>query len=145
MMLLAFGLVMLSGTVIVHASIEPKVRETSVILYTDDEPYIFHFTNLMPDAQVTYTSSKESVLIIKNSQAVPVKPGKATVTINIKQDDEKYQIKVNFKVKKVPAQKKTKDYDKLAAKAAKKLNKDAVKKSVTLGIKDSDYIHSKLL
>ena len=72
----AFIIIAVSSAVNVKAAIKPKVRETSVTLYTDADPYTFYFTNLLADSKVSYSTSDKSVIKIKDSKAVPVKAGK---------------------------------------------------------------------
>ena len=126
-----FVIVAVSGAINVKAAIKPKVREKSVTIYTDSEPYTFHFTNLLADSKVSYSSSDKSVIKIKDSLAFPVKVGKATVTISIDQHGKTYKLKVKFKVKEVPKPKNytENDYKKLAKKQNDYLKKTAEKRN----------------
>ena len=125
----AFIIIAVSSAVNVKAAIKPKVRETSVTLYTDADPYTFYFTNLLADSKVSYSTSDKSVIKIKDSKAVPVKAGKATVTISIDQHGKTYTLKVKFKVKEAPKAKTytEADYKKLAKKQNDNLKKTADK------------------
>ena len=128
-------MVVFAGLVSVQAAFKPQVREKSVVIYTDATPYTFHFTNLLADSKVKYTSSDKSVLMIKDSQAVPVKAGKATVTINIEQKGKTYILKVKFKVKNAQV-KKTYDYKELAKKQNAGLKKNAEKRNYKMNSSD---------
>jgi len=125
----AFIIVAVSGGMNVKAALKPKVRESSVTLYTDSEPYVFHFTNLLAGSEVSYSTSDKSVVKIKDSLAYPVKAGKATVTVSIDQHGKTYKLKVKFKVKDAPKAKTytESDYKKLAKKQNDNLKKTAKK------------------
>ena len=125
----AFIIIAVSSAVNVKAAIKPKVRETSVTLYTDADPYTIYFTNLLADSKVSYSTSDKSVIKIKDSKAVPVKAGKATVTISIDQHGKTYTLKVKFKVKEAPKAKTytEADYKKLAKKQNDNMKKTAKK------------------
>lgn len=112
-----------------QAASKPTVRETKVILYTDSTPYEFHFANLASGAKLTYSSSDESVIKIRSSKAVPLKKGKATVTVKVTQNKKTYALKVKFTVKNVPKVKTEKDYKKLADKTLKRLKNDLIDKT----------------
>ena len=107
-----------------QAALKPSLIEDKVILYTDSEPYTFRFINLDSGAKVTFSSSKEAVIKIKDSKAVPLKKGKSTVTVKIKQNKKTYKLKVKFTVKNVPKQKTAGDYKKLADETIKRLKSE---------------------
>lgn len=114
------------------AALKPSVREEKAVLYTDSEPYEFHFINLDPGAKMTFSSSNEAVIRINKQKAVPVKNGKATVTVKLTQNEKAYTFKVKFTVKKVPKEKSAKDYKKLAKKTVKRLESEMLDKSGTI-------------
>ena len=139
---LLFALLAVFGSQLVQAADKPKAREDKVIIYTDADPYVFHFINLEDNAKIKFKSSNKSVIKIKNSKAYPVKQGKAKVTATIKQNGKEYSVKISFTVKK-PEKQKAKDYDKLTSEMLKRLKKDAIKKTNGIAIDQSDLMSTK--
>ena len=126
-----------------QAALKPSLIEDKVILYTDSEPYTFRFINLDSGAKVTFSSSKEAVIKIRDSKAVPLKKGKSTVTVKIKQNKKTYKFKVKFTVKNVPKQKTVGDYKKLADETIKRLKSELLdKKGAYLDYGDGTYCTS---
>lgn len=115
-----------------QAALKPSVREEKVVLYPDSDPYEFHFTNLEKNAKLQLSSSDKAVIKIKDSKAVAVKAGKATVTAKLTQNDKTYDFKVKFTVKSIPDEKTESDYEKLAKKTVKRLESELIDRSGTL-------------
>ena len=116
----------------VRADIKPSVREESVTIFTDSDPYVFHFFNALNPTSVQYTSSDTSIITIKDSEAIPKKAGKATVGIEMIQDGTRYNFSVKFTVKNPPKEKAKTDYKKAAEKERAKLKKTATTRSNTI-------------
>jgi len=139
---LLFAILAVFGSQLVQAADKPKAREDKVIIYTDADPYVFHFINLEDNAKIKFKSSNKSVIKIKNSKAYPVKQGKAKVTATIKQNGKEYSVKISFTVMK-PEKQKAKDYDKLTSEMLKRLKKDAIKKTNGIAIDQSELMSTK--
>ena len=115
------------------AATAPSVKEKEVTLYTDSDTYKIKYNNVADDATLKFKSSKRSVVTVKKSKVTPKGPGKATVTIKVKQNGKSYTLKVKFTVLDASQKQSLKtDYDALALERVAELKKNAVDKGNTI-------------
>jgi transglutaminase-like putative cysteine protease len=125
------------------AAAAPSVKEKEVTLYTDSDTYKIKYNNVADDATLKFKSSKRSVVTIKKSKVTPKGPGKATVTIKVKQNGKSYTLKVKFTVLDASQKQSSKpDYDALALERVAELKKSAVDKGNTIFRFEGDVLQT---
>lgn len=78
----------------------PTAGEAKKTLYVGYKDYTLKFNNLSPKAVITYKTSNKKVATVTSKGVVkPVGKGTATITATIKQNGEKYTVKVAITVK----------------------------------------------
>lgn len=124
--------VMISGAFTINASAasKPAAVKKKVTLYTDSPKYKIELKNVAGDATLKYSSADKSVVTVKKGKVTPVAPGKAVVTVKVKQNGKTYKVKITFTVKEKASGEDTKD--------PAQGKQDSVKKDDP----DSDYVVS---